>query len=214
MGRTKARISISLDGFMAGPNQDEANPLGEGGEALHEWAFNQAGFKEMHGGGDTDGERGVDDEVFRASMANLGAVVMGRNMFGPIRGPWPDEGWKGWWGDDPPFHCPVYVLTHHARDPIELEGGNSFHFVTDGIERAVAEAKEVAGDQDVSIGGGAYTLQQAIIAGVLDEFVVDQVPILLGGGERLFDHLPAHIKPELVAVAEGTGALHLTYRFS
>jgi dihydrofolate reductase len=210
--RTKARISISLDGYMAGPNQSEANPLGEGGEALHEWAFKQAAFKEMHGGGE-GGERGVDDDVLRASINNLGAVVMGRNMFGPIRGAWPDEGWRGWWGDDPPFHCPVYVLTHHPRDPFELEGGNSFHFVTDGIERAVAEAKEAADDQDVTIGGGASTLRQAIAANLLDEIVVDQVPVVLGGGERLFDGLPAGTEVELTAVVEGAEALHLTYRF-
>jgi dihydrofolate reductase len=214
MPKTKARISISLDGYMAGPNQSEENPLGEGGEALHEWAVKQASFKEMHGRGDEEGVRGVDDDVLRASLTDLGAVVMGRNMFGPIRGEWPDEEWKGWWGEDPPFHCPVYVLTHHARDPIELEGGNSFHFVTEGIERAVAEAKEAASDRDVTIGGGAFTLQQAIVAGLLDEIVVDQVPVLLGAGERLFDRLPAHIEPELVAVAEGADALHLTYRFA
>ncbi|HVW48021.1 MAG TPA: dihydrofolate reductase family protein [Solirubrobacterales bacterium] len=218
MPKTKARISISLDGYMAGPNQSEANPLGEGGEALHEWAFRTAAFKEMHaqaGGGEQagDGERGVDDEIMRASLENLGAVVMGRNMFGPIRGDWPDEDWKGWWGDDPPFHCPVYVLTHHRREPFELEGGNAFHFITDGIERAVAEAREAADDQDVSIGGGASTLQQAIAAGLLDEIVVTQVPVLLGGGERLFDHLAAGAaRVELVDTVPGAGVLHLTYR--
>src|SRR5271156_6633092 len=130
MPKTKARISVSLDGYMAGPNQSEANPLGEGGEALHEWAFRQASFKEMHELGD-GGERGVSDEIVRASVADLGAVVMGRNMFGPVRGDWPEEDWKGGWGDDPPFHCPVYVLTHHPRDPFELDGGNGFHFVTE-----------------------------------------------------------------------------------
>jgi dihydrofolate reductase len=213
MAKTKARIAISLDGYMAGPNQDEANPLGVGGEALHEWAFRLASFKEMHGPGD-DGERGVSDEIMRASLDNLGAVVMGRNMFGPIRGDWPDEEWKGWWGDDPPFHCPVYVLTHHPRDPFELEGGNSFHFVTEGIEKAVAEAKEAADDQDVSIGGGAATLQQAIAANLLEEIVVTQVPVLLGSGERLFDNLAeGAASPDLVDVARDGDLLHLTYRF-
>jgi dihydrofolate reductase len=213
MAKTKARISISLDGYMAGPNQSEANPLGEGGEALHEWAFRQASFKEMHDLGDA-GERGVSDEIVRASLDNLGAVVMGRNMFGPIRGTWPDEDWKGWWGDDPPFHCPVYVLTHHPRDPFELDGGNSFHFVTEGIGKAVAEAKEAADDQDVSVGGGAATLQQAIAAGLLDEILVTQVPILLGAGERLFDGLAAGAaKVDLVDVIEDAELLHLTYRF-
>jgi dihydrofolate reductase len=198
---------------MAGPNQSEENPLGEGGEALHEWAFKQASFNEMHGHGD-EGERGASDDVLRASLGNLGAVVMGRNMFGPIRGPWRDEEWKGWWGDDPPFHCPVYVLTHHARDPFELENGNSFHFVTEGIEVAIAEAKEAADDQDVSVGGGSI-LQQTITAGLLDEVVVTQVPIILGGGDRLFDHLaPSAAEVELTAVVEGREALHLTYRLS
>jgi dihydrofolate reductase len=213
MPKVKAQITISLDGYMAGPNQSEENPLGEGGTALHEWAFRQASFKEMHGRA-ADGERGASDEVLRAALGNLGAVVMGRNMFGPIRGDWPDEEWKGWWGDDPPFHCPVYVLTHHRRDPFELEGGNSFHFVTAGIEKAIAEAKEAADDQDVSV-GGASTLQQTIAAGLLDELVVHQVPILLGGGERLFDNLEADAASfELASVVEGREALHLTYRLA
>jgi dihydrofolate reductase len=213
MPKVKAGMAISLDGYVAGPNQSEENPLGEGGEALHEWAVKQASFNEMHGRGD-EGERGADDDALRDTVSNLGAVVMGRNMFGPIRGPWPDEEWKGWWGDDPPFHCPVYVLTHHPRDPFELENGNSFHFVTDGIEKAVAEAKEAADDQDVSV-GGASTIQQAIAAGLLDEIVIHQVPILLGAGERLFDHLePGAARVELTDVVEGAEALHLTYRFS
>jgi dihydrofolate reductase len=213
MPKVKAQITISLDGYMAGPNQSEENPLGEGGEALHEWAFKQAAFNEMHDRGD-EGERGPSDDVLRGALENLGAVVMGRNMFGPIRGPWPDEEWKGWWGDDPPFHCPVYVLTHHPRDPFELENGNSFHFVTEGIEKAIAEAKEAADDQDVSV-GGASTLQQTIAAGLLDEIVVTQVPIILGGGDRLFDHLAAGAASfELAAVVEGAEALHLTYRLS
>ena len=211
MPKVKSQITVSLDGYMAGPNQSEANPLGEGGEGLHEWVFKQASFKEMHGLAG-DGERGADDEVLRPTLANLGAVVMGRNMFGPVRGDWPDEEWKGWWGEDPPFHCPVYVLTHHPRDPFELEGSNSFHFVTEGIEKAMAEAKEAADDQDVSV-GGASTLQQTIAAGLLDEIVVHQVPILLGGGERLFDHLAAGAADfELTDVVRGREALHLTYR--
>ena len=214
MPKTKAQIAVSLDGYMAGPNQSEANPLGEGAGGLHEWIFKLAGFRRQHGMGD-DGEHGVSDDVLRAVQENIGAVVMGRNMFGPVRGAWPDEDWKGWWGDDPPFHCPVYVLTHHQRDPFELENGNSFHFVTEGIEKAMAEAREAADDQDVSVGGGASTLQQAIRAGFIDEIVVHQVPILLGGGERLFDHLAASAaQVELVDVVEGAEALHLTYRLS
>lgn len=199
---------------MAGPNQSEDHPLGEGGEALHEWAFRQAFFKEMHGGDGGDGEHGASNDVMRASMTNIGAVVMGRNMFGPIRGDWPDEAWQGWWGEDPPFHCPVYVLTHHPRDPFELDGGNSFHFVTDGIERAIAEAKDAADDQDVVVGGGAETLQQAIAAGYLEEIVVTQVPTLLGAGERLFDGLAAGSrKVRLVDLVRDDELLHLTYRF-
>jgi dihydrofolate reductase len=212
MPKTKAQIAVSLDGYMAGPNQSEENPLGEGAGGLHEWIFKLASFRSEHGMGD-DGETGVSDDVLRAAQENIGAVVMGRNMFGPIRGAWPDEDWKGWWGDDPPFHCPVYVLTNHPRDPFELENGNSFHFVTEGLEKAMAEAREAADDQDVSVGGGAWTLQQAIAAGHLDEIVVHQVPILLGGGERLFDHLTGGAaKVELVDVIEGADVLHLTYR--
>ena len=213
MPKTKAQIAVSLDGYMAGPNQSEANPLGEGAGGLHEWIFKLASFRSEHGMGD-DGETGVSDDVLRAAQENIGAVVMGRNMFGPVRGAWPDEDWKGWWGEDPPFHCPVYVLTHHPRDPFELENGNSFHFVTAGIEVAIAEAKEAADDQDVSV-GGASTLQQTIAAGLLDEILVTQVPVLLGAGERLFDHLAAAAaKVDLADVTQDAELLHLTYRFS
>jgi dihydrofolate reductase len=211
MPKVKSQITISLDGYMAGPNQSEENPLGEGGEALHEWAFKLASFNEMHGRG-SEGERGASDDVLRAALSDQGAVVMGRNMFGPIRGPWPDEEWKGWWGEDPPFHCPVYVLTHHPRDPVPMDGGTTFHFVTEGIEDAIARARESAGDQDVSV-GGASTLQQTIAAGLLDEIVVSQVPILLGGGTRLFDDLPADAaRFELADAIRGTEALHCIYR--
>jgi dihydrofolate reductase len=214
VAKVKAQISVSLDGYMAGPNQSREDPLGEGAEALHEWVVKLASWRGAHGHEGGEGEENPSDAVLAAAQENIGAVVMGRNMFGPVRGDWPDEDWKGWWGDDPPFHCPVYVLTHHAREPFELEGGNSFHFVTGGIEQAITEAKEAAGDQDVSIGGGAYTLQQAMIAGLIDEILISQIPIVLGGGERPFDHLPTHVKAELAAVVEGPDALHLTYRFS
>jgi dihydrofolate reductase len=212
MGKVKSQLTTSLDGFIAGPNQSEAHPLGEGGEALHEWAFRLASFKQMHGMGE-GGETGPSDDLYRETQSNLGAVVMGRNMFGPIRGPWPDEEWKGWWGDDPPFHCPVYVLTHYPRDPFELDGGNSFHFITEGIEAAMAEAKEAADDQDVAVGGGSV-MHQTIAAGLIDELVVTQVPIFLGDGVPLFaDIPPSTTGVELTSVIEGTGALHLTYRF-
>ncbi|HEY0278434.1 MAG TPA: dihydrofolate reductase family protein [Solirubrobacterales bacterium] len=210
MPKTKAQITVSLDGFMAGPNQSEADPMGEGAQGLHAWAFKLETFKSQHGMGE-GGETGVSNDILKAAQANVGAVVMGRNMFGPVRGAWPDEDWKGWWGDDPPFHCPVYVLTHHARDPFEL-GDTGFHFVTEGIEAAIAEAREAADDQDVSIGGGASTLQQAIAAGLLDELIVHQVPTFLGGGERLFDHLSAGTKVELIDVVKGADVLHQTYR--
>ena len=214
MPKTKAQITVSLDGYMAGPNQTAKEPLGEGGEALHEWAFKLATWRDPHGREGGEGDENPSNAVLAAAQENIGAVVMGRNMFGPAPDARPDEDWIGWWGEDPPFHCPVYVLTHHARDPFELEGANSFHFVTEGIEKAMAEAKEAADDQDVSIGGGASTLQQAIAAGLLDELLVSQVPILLGGGERLFDGLEAGAaKVELASVVEGHDALHLTYRF-
>jgi dihydrofolate reductase len=213
MPKVKAQISVSVDGYMAGPNQSEADPLGEGAEGLHEWAFKLATFRAPHGMEGGEGDENPSNAVLAAAQQNIGAVVMGRNMFGPVRGAWPDEEWKGWWGEDPPFHCPVYVLTHHARDPFQMDGGTSFHFVTDGIEKAIAEAKEAADDQDVSIGGGASTVQQAIAAGLLDEILVTQAPILLGGGERLFDHLAAGAADfELTDVVEGRDALHLAYR--
>jgi dihydrofolate reductase len=215
MGKSKAQISVSLDGYAAGPSQSEQNPLGEGGMGLHEWVFKLAHWQQEHGGDGGEGEENPSNAVIAAAQENVGAVVMGRNMFGPIRGEWPDAEWRGWWGDDPPFHTPVFVLTHHPRESFELEGGNSFHFVTDGIEAAMGRARAAAGGKDVSIGGGASTVQQAIAAGELDEILVNQVPILLGGGERLFDRLgPGAAGFELREVVEGPGALHLTYAIS
>jgi dihydrofolate reductase len=209
----KAQISVSLDGYMAGPNQSEDAPLGEGGMALHEWAIKLEFWREAHEREGGEGAENPSNSVLEAAQANVGAVVMGRNMFGPIRGEWGDEDWQGWWGENPPFHVPVFVLTHHPRDSFEMEGGTGFHFVADGIDSAFAQAKEAAGEKDVSIGGGASTLQQAIAAGQLDEILVNQAPILLGAGERLFDGLPAGaVEFELAAVVEGREALHLTYR--
>jgi dihydrofolate reductase len=212
MGKSKAQISVSLDGYMAGPNQGEQAPLGEGGMGLHEWAFKLESWRQGH---DREGGAGAENPsnaVIDAAQANVGAVVMGRNMFGPVRGDWGDSDWRGWWGEDPPFHTQVFVLTHHPRESFEMEGGNSFHFVTDGIESAMARAREAAGEQDVSIGGGAATLQQAIAAGELDQILVNQVPILLGAGERLFDSLDAGAAGfQLLDVVRGSEALHLTY---
>lgn len=212
MAKSKAQISVSLDGYMAGPNQSEEDPLGEGGMALHEWVFKLSSWRGEHQLEGGEGDDNPSNAVIVAAQANVGAVVMGRNMFGPVRGEWGDSDWRGWWGDDPPFHTPVFVLTHHPRDSFELEGGNVFHFVTDGIESAMARAREAAGGKDVSIGGGASTLRQAIAADELDELLVNQVPIVLGGGESLFGGLPAGTAGfELVEVVQGPEALHLTY---
>jgi dihydrofolate reductase len=178
-------FSISLDGYGAGPNQSAAAPLGVGGEDLHTWVISTRAWRKMHGmeGGDT----GTDDEFAARSGQNLGAWILGRNMFGPVRGPWPDLEWKGWWGDNPPYHVPVFVLTHHARPPLVMEGNTTFHFVTGGIHEALDRAREAAGGKDVRIGGGASTVQQYLRAGLIDEMHVAISPVLLGGGERLFE---------------------------
>lgn len=213
MGRVRCQISVSLDGYAAGPNQGEEHPLGEGGEGLYEWVIKLSSWRQSHGREGGEGAENPSNAVMAESTANLAAVVMGRNMFGPVRGPWGDSDWKGWWGDEPPFHAPVFVLTHHQREPLKMEGGTTFHFVTDGVESAIRQAKEAAGDGDVSVGGGAATIQQCIAAGLLDELLVHQVPILLGGGERLFDHLaPGVAGFELVGLVKGREAAHLTYR--
>jgi dihydrofolate reductase len=215
MGIVKAQISASLDGYMAGPNQSQEHPLGEGGEDLHEWVIKLSSWRGTHGHEGGEGEENPSNAVIESAQANVGAVVMGRNMFGPVRGEWGDSEWRGWWGEEPPFHAPVFVLTHHEHGPIEMEGGTTFHFVTEGIESAVAQAKEVAGDKDVSIAGGASVLQQAIAAGLLDELWIQQAPILLGGGERLLDNLPAGARSfELAEVVQGPDAVHLRYAIS
>ena len=212
MGIVKAQISASLDGYMAGVEQSEDQPLGKGGEDLHEWVIKLSSWREAHEREGGEGDENPSNAVLEAAQKNVGAVVMGRNMFGPVRGPWGDSDWNGWWGENPPFHTSVFILTHHEREPIEMEGGTSFHFVTDGVESAIAQAKEAAGDADVSVGGGASTLRQCLAAGLLDEILVNQVPILLGGGERLFDDLPAGAAQfELVRMVEGREAAHLTY---
>ena len=186
-------FAISLDGYGAGPDQALANPLGVGGEGLHEWAFATRHFRKMHGmesaDGDDGGEATVDDRFIEAGDAGIGATVMGRNMFGPIRGSWGDDNWKGWWGDNPVYHHPVFVLTHHPHAPIPMEGGTTFYFVTDGIESALEQAFAAADGKDVRLGGGASAIQQYLRAGLIDEMHVAVVPILLGRGERLFDNL-------------------------
>jgi dihydrofolate reductase len=185
MGKVRASaFSVSLDGFGAAPNQDLQHPFGVGGMALPNWLLKTRMFHEMIGqeGGTTD----TDDQFARKSMENVGAWIMGRNMFGPIRGQWPDHSWKGWWGDNPPYHVPVFVLTHHARPPIEMEGGTVFHFVTDGIEAALQRATAIAGGKDVRIGGGVSVVRQYLQAGLLDELHLAVSPVLLGRGENLF----------------------------
>jgi dihydrofolate reductase len=176
-------FSISLDGYGAGPDQSPASPLGVGGESLHTWFVGTRTFQQVFGrkGGTT----GVDDDFAARGFANIGAEIMGRNMFGPIRGPWPDDAWKGWWGDNPPYHCPVFVLTHHARAPLEMDGGTTFHFVTDGIHAALDRAREAAGDRDIRLGGGVATIRQYLSEGLVDEMHLAISPVLLGSGEHL-----------------------------
>lgn len=178
-------FTLSLDGYGAGPNQDVNNPLGVGGTDLHQWLFPTRTFQRTLFGKDS-GTAGVDDDFAARGFLNVGAWILGRNMFGPVRGPWPNEDWKGWWGDNPPYHCPVFVLTHHARAPLEMEGGTTFHFVTGDIHEALDRARQAANGKDVRIGGGSNTIQQYLRAGLIDELHLAIAPVLLGTGERLF----------------------------
>lgn len=183
---SKVKVSsfgLSIDGFGAGPLQSLDNPLGVGGPSLMQWLFPTRTFQQMHGNG--GGSTGVDEAFAARGFANVGAWILGRNMFGPVRGAWPDESWKGWWGDEPPYHTPVFVLTHHERKPIEMQGGTTFHFVTNGIHAALDAAKKAAGDRDVRIGGGVHTVRQYLQAGLVDEVHLALSPTLLGQGENL-----------------------------
>lgn len=209
MSKLKAQISVSLDGFVAGPNQSEENPLGEGGEGLHEWVIALAAWREPHGR--EGGEVNASTPVFEEATANVGATIMGRGMFGGGPGPWGEDPWQGWWGDEPPFHHPVFVLTHHEREPLELEG-TTFTFVADGIESALAQAKQAVDGKDVAIGGGAATIQQYLAAGLVDELLLNVVPVVLGDGARLLENLGADIDLEQVEVVEAPGVAHLKYR--
>jgi dihydrofolate reductase len=177
-------FSISLDGYGAGPEQSIDNPLGVNGMKLHEWHVATQTFKKMQGrdGGTT----GIDDDFVKRGFENIGAWILGRNMFGPVRGPWPDESWKGWWGDNPPYHVPVFVLTHHARAPLVMDGGTTFHFVTEGIESALQQAKDAANGKDMRLGGGVSTIRQYLSARLIDEMHLAVAPVLLGKGENLF----------------------------
>ncbi len=214
MGMPRVRVdsfSISVDGFGAGPHQDAEHPIGVGGFGLHEWIFATRTFRQMTG--QEGGSTGTDDAWMARGFGGVGAWILGRNMFGPIRGPWPDDAWKGWWGSNPPYHCPVFVLTHHARDPIIMEGGTTFHFVTDGIERALARAMEAAKGTDVRLGGGVSTIRQFLRARLIDEMHLAISPVLLGSGEHLFAgfDLPA-LGYARVEHAGGEGAMHVRFQ--
>ena len=210
MSKVRAHISVSLDGYVAGPNQTQQDPLGEGGESLHDWAVALKSWRELQGL--EGGEENASDAIVRDENANVGAEIMGRGKFGPAsRGPWGDDPWQGWWGDDPPFHKPVFVLTHHERDPLTLSD-TTFNFVTDGIESALAQAREAAGDKDVFIGGGADVINQYLAAGLVDELELHVVPTIVGGGARLFDGVSPALKLDLLRTVEAPGVVHLTFR--
>jgi len=202
-------LGMSLDGCCAGPDQSVEHPLGVGAEQLHEWMFETKTWHEM--AGEEGGTTGLDDEFMRAGIDGIGATVMGRNMFGPVRGSWGDSDWRGWWGDDPPYHHPVFVLTHHAHEPIPMQGGTTFHFVDDGIESALQQAFDAAGGADVRLGGGVSTVQQHLRAGLVDDLHVPVVPILLGGGERLFADPSVLDRYECVEVVSTPGVAHFRF---
>src|SRR5262245_31942276 len=208
MSRVRFRISMSLDGFVAGPSQSVENPLGMGGMRLHQWAFPLAIWRSMHGL--SGGEVNESTPVVEESLANIGATVMGRNMFGGHPGRWnAEKPWNGWWGDNPPFHHPVFVLTHYARAPLKVEGGTTFTFVTGGMEAALDQARRSAGGKDVSLAGGARTAQQYLAAGLVDEMEISLVPVLLGAGERLFDSVGDNLHGlELVRTVAAPNVTH------
>ncbi|MGH3023187.1 MAG: dihydrofolate reductase family protein [Gaiellaceae bacterium] len=211
MTQVKFDISTSLDGYIAGPDPDLEQPLGAGGEQLHDWAVKLAVWREQHRL--EGGEVNADTEIMAESIDGIGAYVMGRGMFGGGQGSWGDEPWSGWWGEEPPFHAPVFVVTHHARAPLPREGGTTFHFVTESVEAAVAQAQQAAGEGDVLLAGGASVIQQALRAGLVDEFQLHVAPVLLGGGTPLFAGLgPDDVQVETVRVVESPSVAHLKYR--
>jgi dihydrofolate reductase len=204
-------FALSLDGYAAGPDQDLQNPLGMNGPELMEWFFPTRVWRQMHG--HPDGETGADNAVAEQGFAGIGAWILGRNMFGPVRGPWPDESWKGWWGDEPPYHVPTFVLTHHPRPPLRMAGGTDFHFVTDGIHAALEQAKAAAGSRDVRIGGGVQTIRQYLSAGLIDELHLAVRPVLLGQGEALFSGLDLRaLGYEGASHTAGERAMHVFLR--
>ena len=201
-------MGMSIDGFAAGPRQDLQNPLGVGGFEIMKWFISTDAWKRMHGLG--EGEKGVDNAMALAGFENLGAWILGRNMFGPIRGPWPDDEWKGWWGEEPPYHVPTFVLTHYPRDPIPMKGDTTFHFVTDGIRSALEKAKAAAGPRDIRIGGGASTVRQFLQERLIDEMHLAVRPVLLGSGEKLLDGLDLReLGYECTKSVMGEGAMHV-----
>jgi len=210
MSKVRVHISTSVDGYVAGPNQSQENHLGEGGEELHDWLVRLRSWREQ--AGMDGGEENISNRIFSEVLTNFGAEIMGRGKFGPAtRGPWGDDPWQGWWGEEPPFHKPVFVLTHHEREPLILSD-TTFTFVTEGIESALARAREAAGDKDVFIGGGADVINQYLAAGLVDELELHVAPILLGGGARLFDGVGPNIKLEPLRTVEAPGVAHLKYR--
>jgi dihydrofolate reductase len=211
---SKVRVQsfgVSLDGFSAGPEQSLQNPLGVRGPEIMGWFFPTRVFQKMHGKG--EGEAGIDNQMAEQGFENIGAWILGRNMFGPVRGPWPDESWKGWWGEEPPYHCQAFVLTHHARKPLEMKGGTTFHFVTDGIHSALEKAKKAAGGKDVRIGGGVSTVRQYLQARLIDELHLPVRPVLLGAGENLWRDLDLHaLGYEVAKSVPGERATHVFLR--
>ena len=210
MSKVRVQISVSADGYVAGPNQSKENPLGEGGESLHDWVVVLRAWREPHG--KDGGEENASSPVMEEALANVGAHIMGRGMFGGGPGPWSDDPpWTGWWGDDPPFHMPVFVLTNHEREPLTLSD-TTFTFVTDGVESALQQAREAAGDKDVTIGGGADAINQFLAAGLVDELELHVVPLVLGGGARLFEGVGADLALEQIRVIDAPGVTHVKYR--
>jgi dihydrofolate reductase len=204
-------FAVSLDGYGAGPNQDLQNPLGVRGPELMEWLFHTRMWRDMHGQG--EGDTGVDNSMAELGFDNIGAWILGRNMFGPVRGPWPDESWKGWWGDEPPYHTPVFVLTHHVRPPLRMAGGTEFYFVTAGIDAALAQAKAAAGGRDVRVGGGVSTVRQFLQAGLIDEMHLAVRPVLLGAGEHLWQGIDMQaLGYECAKSVAGERATHVLLR--
>jgi dihydrofolate reductase len=211
MSKVIAEISMSLDGYVAGPDPSLEEPLGKGGEQLHEWAFGARSWRETHG--QEGGERNADSDVIDERVRATGAVVMGRKMFSGGSGPWEqDPRDRGWWGEDPPFHAPVFVLTHHEREPLPMEGGTTFNFVTGGIEAAIEQARAAAGEKDVHVAGGGTVVQQAIASGLLDELEVHVAPVFLGGGAPLFEGMAADVGLEILRVIDSPAVTHLRYR--